>query len=423
MAHALRCSVAKNCIVQSIGRADRWQGFNMINVTNSPEALADRLVFGFTAVLVGSGRRTLGRLITCLSTIGEVTTPSTKRAEGYAQVTLHLVTDDDRSAGELRIDLHLHVDGDNLVFGNRCSIQCNGLKMTRGVLGLSPDTASFDGTANLIGSEHHTAETLQLQLGTLEEAGRYVLDALQAAFGESWVPGELWLKSGEACRDYSTADSVSDIRIVHHATMCGTVERRWDEYERLSSEEHDGIPTLRFITHANGPEDKAYPKDVATLRLEACCPTRVKMKKLTGVRREKFSADGLRRLTLHFLTAASARLDRLERHVSTALRGEASTMTLIIALRPLIERAWGGGRGHGPFSQIAAETAQSAINALLSVGFFDAGGLHARHAIRRDLDGLAGLDGPLDKHVRRAINYLKPQFARACAAIQLQDRR
>jgi hypothetical protein len=393
----------------------------MINVTSSPEALADRLVFGFTAVLVGSGRRMLRRLISCLAKIGEVTTPSTRRAEGYAQVTLHLVTDDDHSAGELRIDLHLHLDGDNLVFGNRCSIQCNGLKMMRGVLGLPPDTSSFDGTANLIGSQHHTAEALQLQLGTLEEAACYVLDALQAAFGESWLPGELWLKAGEACRDYSTADSVSDIRIVQHATLCGTVERRWDEYERLGSEERDGIPTLRFITHASGPEDKAYPKDAATLRLEACCPSRVKMKKLTGVRRERFSADGLRRLTLHFLTEASARLDRLERHVLSALRGEVSTTALIIALRPLIERAWGDSRGRGPFSQVAAETAQSAISALLSVGFFDAGGLHARHAIRRDLDKLSGPDGPLDKHVRRAVYYLKPQFARACAAIQFQD--
>ncbi|SFP64508.1 hypothetical protein [Sphingomonas rubra] len=393
----------------------------MTNVISSPEALADRLVFGFTAVLVGSGRRTLRRLISCLFKIGEVTTPSKRSAEGYAQVTLHLVTDDDQPAGELRIDLHLHLDGDNLVFGNRCSIQCNGLKMMRGVLGLSPDTASFDGTVNLIGSQHHTAEALQLQLGTLEEAAHYVLDALQAAFGESWLPGELWLKAGEACRDYSTADSVSDIRIVQHATMCGTVERRWDEYERLSCEERDGIPTLRFITHANGPEDKAYPKDAATLRLKACCPSRVKMNKLTGVRREKFSADGVRQLTLHFLIAASARLDQLERHVSIALGGEASTITLIIALRPLIERAWGGGKGHGPFSQVAAETAQSAINAFLSVGFFDAGGLHARHAIRRDLNGLTGPDGPLNKHVRRAVYYLKPQFARACAAIQFQD--
>ncbi|MES3098949.1 hypothetical protein [Sphingomonas faeni] len=51
---------------------------------------------------------------------------------------------------------------------------------------------------------------------------------------------------------------------------------------------------------------------------------------------------------------------------------------------------------------------------------FDARGIDSNHAIRRELDAMRGPDGPLDKHDRRAIYYLKPTFARACAVMRSQ---
>lgn len=391
----------------------------MHNKISFPEALADRLVFGFTAVLVGAGRMALGLVLACLSTIGKVTKPTSKSANGYAQVMLHLVTDEDRYAGEVRIDLHLYVVGDNVVFGNRCSIQCNGMTMIRGVIGdESSDAASFNDKINFIEGQYRADELVGQQLEALGEAAQFVLDALQAAFGESWRPGELWLKAAEACRDRQTADAVADIRVIQHATTSGTMERRRDEYSRIGAEERDGIPTLRFITLKHGPQDKLYPKSSTIRRAESLVKTRRAVNRLTGVLRTDFTAEGLQRLTLNFLNAAAPRLDLLEQHADAALAGEVSLMTLMTAMRPLIERAWGIKKAKGPPSPHAAETAQAALFAFFSVGFFFAGGPHGRHAIRRELDGMTGPDGPLSKHKDRAVYYLKPRFARACAAFQ-----
>jgi hypothetical protein len=392
----------------------------MSTATALPDALADRLVFGFTAVLLGAGRISARRFAAALSTVGAITTPNSKRSNAYAQVTLHLVSEEDNPAGDVRIDLHVRADGNDLLLGNRCSIHFNGLTMMRGVLGPAHcGPPSLDGKLNVLGNQHRASDLVRQQLQTLGEALEYVEEALRAAFGARWKPEKLWLKAAEACRDRATGDAISDVRIIQHATMCGTIDRRWDEYERAGAEERGGIPTLRFLTHAIGPEDKVYPKRVETRRQEVSCSTRRKVTKLTGEVTAPFNAEGLRRVTLHFLNQASKRLDTLERHVAAALSGEASINDLLTAMKVLVDRASGDRKRKGPASPEAANVAKTALAALLSVGMFDAGGLHARHAIRRDLDGMCGPEGLLEKHARRAIYYLKPRFARACGKMRL----
>lgn len=390
--------------------------------TTLPDALMDRVVYGFTGVKKGGGKETLERFLASLGEISTVSTPQTRKAPGYVQITLHLVTDADQPAGEARVDLHLKVVGNDVIFGNRCAIHMNGMVLLRGMIGSrDPGMVSLNGKLNVLGSDQLASEQVEQQLESLGEALEYVSAALSAAFGEEWRPNGLWLKVGEACRDYVSDDAISDMRIIQHATMCGTLDRRWDLYRRVSAEDHDGVPTLRFISHAGGPEDKIYPKRKETRRLEVACSDRRKVVKLTKERRDEFTADGLRRLTRDFLSQASCRLDRLEQHVDEVLSGAAPIESLLIGLKVLIDRAAGVQKRKGPRSANATALAQDALAGFLSIGSFDASGIHQREAIRRDLDGLCGPDGLLDKHPRRAVYYLKPKYARACGLIRSSE--
>lgn len=387
-----------------------------------PDALIDRVVFGFNARIVNGAEGGLSPLRKVLAGNGSVSTPATKRADGYMQIMLHLVTEQGSPAGEARIDLYGRAVGKDLVFGDRCAIHLNGLTIMRGIIGSeAAGPPSLDGKLNVLSNRIDNREIAQEQLRSIGEAVEYVADAFALAFGERWQPTKLWVKAGEICRDQTSVDAVSEMRILHHAIVSGAIERRWDEYERIGMSDQFGIPTLRFVAKANGPEDKIYPKRRETRRLEVTCGNRRKVTELTGAVHDAFSSEGTRHLAAHLLSQAADRLDRLQRFVEEALAGTESIDSLLVALKSLIDRASGSRKPKGPRSDDAARDARTALSALLSIGFFDASGLHARHAIRRDLESLLGSEGPLDKHPRRVIYYLKPQYARACGLMRLPD--
>lgn len=383
------------------------------------KALIDRFVVAWTGHVHGAGHLTQQEVEALLKPVGRISTPKSRRRTGYVQLTLDLSTEEHHPAGAMRLELHMRSENGDLVFGNRCAISGNGMVMLRGILGPEQcGSLSYDGKANVLGPQHHGSDLTRLQLKTLREAFDFVLDALGAAFGADWRPGELWIRVAEACRDTTTQNAITDTRVVQHSTLCGTVERRWDEYQRVGGSEAQSVPTLRFITHAHGPEEKVYGKRDDTRREELVCPDRDSIVELTGVKRGKFCSLSAYRLFLHFLTVSSPRLDRLEAHVRSTLESEASIMALLTAIKPLIDRACGDRKSKGPVSPEAQGIANSVVEALLSVGMFDAHGIDSKHAIRRELDAMRGPEGPLDKHERRSIYYLKPRFARACAAMR-----
>ncbi len=386
---------------------------------NTPDARIDRFVAAWTGRVRGAGHLTQLEVEALLKPVGEISTPKSRQRPGYVQVTLDLSTEEHHPAGAMRVDFHMRSEDGDLVFGNRCAISGNGMVMLRGILGPEQcGSLSYDGKANVLGSQHYGPDLTRLQLEALRDAFDFVLDALQAAFGADWQPGQLWLRVAEACRDSTTQNAIADTRIVQHATLYGTVGRKWDEYERIGGSEDQSVPTLRFIKHASGPEEKVYGKRNYTLRKELVCPDRDSVVELTGVRRGKFCSLSALRLFLHFLTVACPRLDHLEAHVRSALEGETSIMAVLTGLKPLIDRACGDRKAKGPVSPEAQHVANSVVEALLSVGMFDARGIDSNHAIRRELDAMCGPEGPLDKHDRRAIYYLKPRFARACAVMR-----
>lgn len=351
--------------------------------------------------------------------IGQITTPRTKTYDGYEQLTLELLTDDNQAAGALRIELHVRRDGTDLVFSDRCAISGNGMIMMRGALGNAASGAlSFDGKANVLGHQHMHLDPIERQVPILAEAFGIAKDALDAAFS-GWSPDELWLKRAEACRDLPVENAIAAVRILQHSTLCGASGRLIDNYRRISDEESRGIPTIRYIRHAMGPEEKIYPKRDRVLRLEIACRDRRAVAHLTGTQRAEFSCDGVQALFLNFLTAAIPRLDVLEEHALRAFESEASITATIIRLKPLLDRAAGERKAKGPSSDKAALTANRLLDALLATGMCDAVGIHARHAIRRELDLLCEEGGPLIRHPSRTIYYLKPALARACAAIKL----
>lgn len=381
----------------------------------------DGFVFGLTGRcknFFSSGERTIRAAV---AGIGEITTPKTKSHDGYEQLTLHLLTDDDEAAGALRVELHVRRMGADLIFGERCAISGNGMVMMRGAFGRAAcGELSFDGKANVIGRQHMCLDPLEHQLPILIEAFEFARDALATAF-PGWAPEALWLKRAEACRDLPIENAIAAARTVQHSTLCGALQRQVDEYRRISDTETRGIPTIRYMQHAIGPDDKIYPKRDHDLRIEIACRDRAAVSRLTGTERATFSSDGARALLLNFVTAAVPRLDRLEQHVRAALESEASITDVLVALKPLIDRAAGERKAKGPTSKQVVVTAARLLDALLATGMCVAFGTHARHAIRYELDALCGADGPLVRHPSRAIYYLKPAFARACAAIKLPE--
>jgi hypothetical protein len=354
-----------------------------------------------------------------LSGIGKITTPKTKTHEGYEQLTLELLTDDDETAGVLRIELHVRRKGADLIFSERCAISGNGMILMRGALGHTACGAfSFDGKANVLGAQHMRLNPIERQLPLLVEAFEYARDALTTAF-PGWSPDALWLKRAEACFDLPIENAIAAARVVQHSTLCGAIERQVDKYRRISDAEVRGIPVIRFMQHATGPEEKIYPKRDHDLRLEITCRDRDAITRLTGVERAIFSSDGARTLFLNFVNAATPRLNLLVQHARAALEGETSITNVLVRLKPIIDRAAGERKVKGPASNQAMVTASRLLDALLATGMCDALGAHSRHAIRRDLDALCEEDGPLIRHPSRAIYYLKPTFARACAAVRL----
>lgn len=385
----------------------------------APDALVDRFVVAWTGRVSGAGHLSQPEVEALLRPIGEISTPRSKRRVGYVQVTLDLHTEEDHPAGALRLELHMRSENGDLVFGDRCAISGNGMVMLRGILGSERcGPPSFEGKTNVLGPQHRDQALTRLQLKALSDAFEFVLDALRAAFGDGWKPDQMWLRVAEACRDSTTQNAIADTRVIQHAALCGTTEHKWDEYQRIGGCEARSIPTLRLITKAKGPEEKVYAKRDDIRREEVVCPDRDSVTELTGTRRSKFCRVGAYRLFLHFLTAASPRLDRLEAHVRIALESETSIMALLTALKPLIDRACGDRKAKGPQSTDTQRVSSSVVEALLSVDMFDACGIDNKHAIRRDMDAMSGPEGPLDKHDRRAIYYLKPCFARACLAMR-----
>jgi hypothetical protein len=365
---------------------------------------------------------------------GVRSTPNSKRSDSYEQVEFSLITDKNHPAGVLRVDLRARRDGNDLVFGNRSSVQFNGMILLRGELG--PHTCgdkALDGNTNVVGNQHHGESLTKCQIGLLVEAVRRTLDELHDMF-PTLIAGKMWLKRAEACRDLPISDATRATRILQHATLSGSIARQHDEYRRVSCRERQSVPTLSFFSTDFGPINKVYPKRFDTLRLEVPCKDRrsvvmllneatPKNKRKGGKgsstdKKAEFSAAGAEQLFLNFLNAAIPRLNQLEAHVKAALAGEASIGQLLTALISLLDRAAGHQKRKGPPSPDAQDIAIEAIEALLSGGMFDCVGAHARTAIRKDLDGLCSDIGPLSKHPHRAIYYLKPQFARACGKMR-----
>ncbi len=389
---------------------------NLANTT--PDARVDAFEIGFEGVSIGNGHL-LDGLESHLAHIGTISTPRRERQEGHVQLTFDLESESTgEPAGPLRLNLHLRKSGTDIVFSNRCSIVGNGLPLMRGELGSDNcGGLSFDGKANVLGTMHHGPSLTLQQLPLLCQAVQYAHDAIDAAF-PGWSPSALWIKGAEACRDLPIADSIAATRIAQHTTLCGTVMRKWDEYRRVGDEDDRGILTLRFLSHHVGPVDKLYPKSIDQARAETSCANRDDTRVLMGAMRGDFTTASIRELLLHFLTLANPRLDRLERHFRAALESEVSVSSLLIGLKALIDRASGQRKGKGPASPEGQELAVRAIDSFLATGMFDARSSKARHAIRRELDGMCGPDGPLERHPNWAIYFLKPQFARACAAIR-----
>lgn len=384
-------------------------------------AWIDGYSLGFKGRCSGFFDRGEKSLNEALEKIGGITTPKTKDYDGYEQFTLDLFTDDEREAGNLRVDLHARREEADLVFSERCTISGNGMTMMRGDLGHTAcGGLSFDGKANILGRQHMQLEPLERQLPLLIEAFEFARDALATAF-PGWVPEALWLKRAEACRDLPIENAIAAVRIIQHSTLCGATQRRVDEYRRIGDEEVRGIPAIRYIQQAVGPEDKIYAKRDHDLRLEIACRDRTAVTRLTGTERAAFNSDGVRSLYLNFLAAATPRLDRLEEHAREAMGSEISVANLIVALKPLIDRAAGEQKPKGPASNQGQADALRLLDALLSIGMCDAFDTHSRHAIRHDLEALCGEHGPLIRHPSRAIYNLKPKFARACGIIRLSE--
>ena len=383
-----------------------------------PDARIDGFDLGFTARVPGFWCKPRANLTDALKQIGRITTPRSKTGDGYDQISFDLETEAGHPAGCLRINIFARRDGDDLLIGERSFVQGNGMLMLRGEL--DPSTCgepSFDGKLNVLGDQHSGPDLTRTQLPLLSQAVEYAHEALSTAF-PGWTPLEVWLKRAEGCRDLPFLNAISATRVVQHAAVVGSIERRWDEYRRIGTIDVDGLPTLRFITHAGGPQDKVYPKRLDKLRLEVSCPDRASVCKLTGAKRCAFTSQAAGRLFLHFLNAAAPRLDRLEAHVRATLDGQEPIMSLLTALKPLIDRACGERKAKGPASPEAEIMAVEAVESLLSIGMYDARGLHANHAIRRELDALCGQSGPLLRHAKWAIYYLHPRFARACAVMR-----
>lgn len=392
----------------------------MITDSAVPDVRGDHFTVGFEGIVPSFFDDPGASLVAAVGQLGKLTTPPSKDSDGFEQVTFALETTEGHPAGPLRIEIHgLRKDHD-LLLTNRCCIQANGMLMLRGELGPDSCGLSLDGKRNVVGPQHLGPGLTLLQLPLFAQAVEYALDALTAAFPK-FKPGGIWLKRAEGCRDLQVAGAITATRILQHATLCGAVERRWDAYHRTGGiEVSDGL-TLRFIANKSSPQYKIYAKCVDVLRLEIVCHDRDSFKEFTGKKRFAFNIDGARLLFLDFLTTASPRLDVLEAHVRAALDGEASVVALLVALKSLIDRACGERKARGPASPDAQRHAERAIEHFLSVGMFDAGGIDSNHAIRLQLDALLGPDGPLDKHEHRAIYYLKPRYARACAVIRMPE--
>ena len=389
--------------------------------TNSSDAWIDAWKYGWTGRSEGFFNEEDRNVAMAIQHIGRITTPASRAHDGYEQMTIDLETDGDHPAGSLRIEVHARRDGNDLIFGDRCSVSGNGMSTMRGFLG-SHDCGElgYDDRDNVLGRQHRVLSPLEAQLPIILEAVQHAMDALDSAF-PGWQPGELWLKGAEACRDLDSKDAIGDVRVVQHAALCGATERRLDLYRRIAHAEVTRVPTIRYLELARGPEDKVYAKRNDTVRLEVSCRGRDTIASLVGRDRSSFCLEGAKVLLLNFLHNAAARLDRLEQHVRAALAGEETITSLLIHLKPLIDRAAGTVRSKGPPSGTAEQMAKQALEALLSVGMFDAGGSHARHAIRRELEALTDVAGPLERHSSRARYYLKARFARACGALRLSE--
>jgi len=392
----------------------------MNNLSTKPNAVADLLTFGFEAILRNSDAESISDWKPSFKGIGKITTPATKLSARYMQITLPFKSETGEPAGFARVDLHVYVKGSDLVFTNRCAIHLNGMTIMRGILGHEIcGGASLDGKLNVLGNQHHPRDLVDAQLDAIGVAISNVLEALEVAFGPGFEPTKLWLKAGEACRDAPTINAISDVRVLQHSTIAGTMMRHWATYARTSLEEAGGVSTLRFVSQRDAPEKKVYAKRLDKRRHEIACSTRKKIVKLTGETSDDFTVEAAQRLVLQFLRAASNRLDRLEDHSIEALEGEASIIDVLISLKALVLRAMGEHKSKGPRSPDAGNVAKTALDAFFSVGWFDARNLHSRVAIRKDLDSLCDPEGPLVRHESRAIYYLKPAFARACAVIQM----
>ncbi len=391
----------------------------MTTTITLPNARIDLFKLGLTGRIVGAGGMSAAWLIEKLKDIGEITTPKSKKGGRYIQVTRRLETDDGQSAGDLRFDLYPEY-GDDIVFGNRSSVQGNGMQILRAVLGeKNCGGLSFDGKTNVLGTSHSGEGTTARQLGLLIEAVQIAIDAFATVFEDSWKPDKVWLKSAEACRDMAVADSIAATRILQHLMVSGAKRKKHDEYARLGSDEQKRIPTLRFITSEGEPEDKIYAKRRDTLRFEVSCPSRKKVAASIGRGVSNFSSYEVSLIFLDFLSAAEARIDKMEREACAALSSEVGIAEVLLRLRPLLDLAAGVGKAKGPPSEDAQEASIDAIEALLSSGFYDAHGHHGNTVIRVALNALAQDGGPLEKHWRRAIYYLKPELARACSIMRV----
>jgi len=394
----------------------------MKNAEDAPNALVDAFVVGFNGRVPSFFESDGASITTALHRVehkGKITTPKSKRRIGYERVTFPLATEAEEPAGSLSMDIYAYQEGSDLVLGDRCSIQGNGMLMLRGQLGPGKcGEPGFGDAMNVVASGMPTQVVAAVQLLLLEQAVRYALDALEAIFPQ-WKPGKLWLKRAEACRDIAVQDAIAAARVLQHATFSGSTQRKLDLYRRLGSVEASVGPTLRFIANASSPECKIYPKRADTIRIEVACRSRGDFKGLVDTKQVEPKAEEARDLFLDFLSASEIRLDQLEEYVRSVMVSEASIGSLLAALKPLVGRMLGERKTKGPVSPEAQLIAQNAVEALLSGGMFNASGTLRRHAIRRELDALSTVDGPLQKHQRWAIYYLKPHLARACAVMRL----
>ena len=387
--------------------------------TRLPEVLLDAVAFGLRFDISPFSQSTMEEIRIRLAAKGLLTSGTDAH-----RLTLEVPLGSNSEFGVASVEL-VPANGRSGRFGSMSNIQINGMRLLRKAgygdmaLGLG-----LDGSDNFIGATASaTADLLPIQLDLMAGAVNAVVQALEEAIPETCEVKEihLWLKSAEACLDLEVSDAPAVPRWLQRSGFPGAARICTDFYRASASEEGE-LVAIRYWRQATGPCAKIYAKGPDLLRVEVACVCR-KALRVLGCKADgqSMGEEAVKMLLMEFAELSAALLQDVHAHALEAVESTTSVDDLFVALWPLLELRMGFGASVGrPPEAPARDMAGQAIEAFFSSGRFLAKDCRPGYALRRVLDELSTLTGPLIRSGRRAIYCLSPRYARAAHSIAMR---